>query len=187
MKIISLLFSLVLCLLYVKTSVAFSSSKLAIIIGPRNVSCEVINQDLCDGNGQLQCDNNIGTCMCDSHYTTHPLTSTKLCNYKQLNYMTAIMLQIFLGYTGAAYFYMRLWVHAACTLSVLILGVLGILAILIYIGVKYGDELGNNNTEKNKLNKIMTCILVINIIWWLIGIALVAARVFTDDNGVDLA
>lgn len=131
------------------------------------------NVTICD-NGFYDFDHN---CICNSGFTTYPADSHIECNYEQLSFVTALLLQIFLGAFGAADFYIKRFATGSIKL------LLAILTPCMKRGVEAcGDDWG------------FCCVglpLVVGIcsvpVWYLTDVVLYALNHYLDENGVKLA
>ena len=131
----------------------------------------------CSNNGV--CSN--GSCACYPGFVTFPSGATPACNYAQKSQLTAFLLQIFIGETGAGQFYLENWGNAGGQLAILI--VPAILACICCCVMCGADSDGKGACG--------ICILVLMVIlfigvgvWWLADTILIGTNHYLDGNGI---
>ena len=129
-----------------------------------------------------ECNNN-GTCICDKMWITSR-NSTVDCNYKQKEWLTALLLQIFLGGVGAGNFYTGNIQYAVPQLLLGIVGfVLGCVSICVFCCCARGSA--------GTIGGIITIVIIIlasliTSCWWLADVIRYAMDVIPDGNGEKL-
>lgn len=153
-------------------------------------TCTFAAED-CNNHGVC---NQAGTaCICDDDYATDDATvETGECNYKRKSGLVALLLSIFVGYTGAPLFYVGETSEAL--IQLLCAGAGGLFLITIgagCFGACAGGVVGGEEGASKIGMGLATCAfigeLIAMIVMWIIVLVAVASGTLDDSNGVSLS
>ena len=154
--------------------------------------CDPGTKIKCDGHGQCSSD---GTeCICDSGYATsfkdsyNSHNSYMQCSYAQKTQQTAIILQVFIGYVGAAHFYVGNAVLGIFALMTFIFSIISPFCLEHCCIEPCCPKCLPRQSEDRKsvVDGCKYTFRAIIILWWLIDIIIFSLNKYTDGNHVEL-
>ena len=164
-------------------------------IRPRQLINEPFNCTGCEScsyNGI--CINNT-MCYCKDGYTTFNPTTNVQCNYKQVNRLNTLMIEMFLFAGGGGHWYLKNTMHAVGNIIYFFGGLILIYILSKYITLTYVQLyytfrgrllIERSNTIKYVRDDLIIIWFIGLVVYWLYEIIMISTGKMTDGNGVHI-
>lgn len=145
-----------------------------------NFTCTFAPTD-CNNHGV--CNQAGDACICDDDYATYDASAESgECNYKRKSGLVALLLSIFVGYTGAVYFYVG-EIGMGC-IQLLLAGIGGMF-IFGCIGACCDGAMDSKDPVCTKFLTSLVALAAVGM--WITVLVLVAGGTLDDSNGIGLS